>query len=272
MQKRLVLVTAALTAALACSRKAPEPAPGAASATIAAIKSKPNAYLGRRVTLSGEIERIHGQRAFTLGQTGWLVEREMLVLTPRDFENIADNPGGDGLDEGDRVTITGEVVTLEVGEVERELGIDLPEELEELEHDPVLIVRDDSPPRLPPVSAIGGGPSVPMGEPIRDLKLLLDAPPVDILGKEVTIDDAKVQGLVGHGAIWVGNSPKESVLVSLPQRTELRVGDVVDIRGRVEAPPTSASAMERYGASDETSRIIAAEPNMIAADAVTRSD
>lgn len=257
---RLLLVTAALLTTVACSKKSPEPAPGAASATIAAIKSKPNAYLGRRVTLTGEVERLHGQRAFTLGQRGLIIERELVVLTPRDVQFA----------EGDEVTVTGEVVTLEMGEVERELGVDLPAELDELEHDPALIIRDATPPRLPPVAAVGGGPSVPMGEPIRDLTLLLEAPPVDILGKEVAIEDARVQGIIGHGAIWVGNSMKESALVSLPERIELHVGDSVDIRGRVEAPPTSASAMERYGASDESARMIAAEPNMIAADEVRR--
>lgn len=261
--------------AFGCSRGAPrpEPASGSVGATIEAIETKPTAYLGKQVTVSGEIERIHGKRAFTLGGRDFLFDRELLVVTPRDFTNVADQPGGPGLNEDDLVQVTGEVRRLEVAEIERELDLDLTPDIEiEFKSRPVIVARglQHTPRKHPPSSGVGGGPDLAIVDPVADVAILIDAPPTSLIGKNVAIDDVKVQGVVGEKGIWVGPSHRQQVFVAAPGKTDVKPGDTIDIKGRIEAPPTSGAAQSQFGVSDEVSRLIATEPNIIRADTVAK--
>lgn len=278
MSLRIMRIAAvvALSGALGCSRDVPRPAPavGAVGATIEAIEQKPEAYLGQTVTVSGEIERIHGKRAFTLGGGDFVFEKELLVVTPVDFTNVADRPGGVGLNADDIVQVTGEVRRLEVAEIEHELDLDLTPELEiEFKSRPVVIARALHSSERKRATAIGGGPRLTIIEPIADVAILIDAPPLTAIGKRVALDDVKIQSLLGDRAVWIGPSHRKQVLVALPQaRTDLKIGDELDIIGRVEAPPTSAAARAHFGLDGVGAVVVSTEPNIIRAESLEKDD
>lgn len=100
--------------------------------TVQDILDEPTRYVGRTVTLHGEIAESHGAHWFTIDTPG-VVDDEMLIYSP-DPQDTA---------EGREIVVTGEVVTLVVSEVEREWGIDLEPELEvEYSDQPIAIAEN----------------------------------------------------------------------------------------------------------------------------------
>lgn len=102
-----------------------------AGITVDDILDEPYRYVGQTVTVHGEIAEIHSGQWFTIDGPG-LLDDEMLVLA-RDPAVVT---------EGEDVAVSGEVVTLVVSEVERELSIDLDPELEVEFSDQPIVIAD----------------------------------------------------------------------------------------------------------------------------------
>lgn len=118
------------------------PAEGEMGVTIKDVVDNPDRYLGKTVTVSGEVEDIHGPKAFTLGGEGFLFNKELLVVSARPVPEIPDRPGDVDLVKDDITQVTGTVRRMTVAEVEREIGWDLHPDLEaEFIDKPVLIAR-----------------------------------------------------------------------------------------------------------------------------------
>lgn len=106
-------------------------------------------YLGRTVTVDGEIETVYNQRVFRLDQETAVVGDEILVVTrgttvPEDVNNTADFLFEDAQD----VRVTGQVQRLVVVEVERDVDLDLDPQIEtEFEGQPIIVA--DQVTRLP---------------------------------------------------------------------------------------------------------------------------
>ena len=82
----LVVVLVLLAFFTSCGKDSP--APGA-DVTAGAIIQNPGAYLGKTVTVSGEVEKIFGPRAFNM-DSGVNVG-ELLVLGAEPFPNVPDS-------------------------------------------------------------------------------------------------------------------------------------------------------------------------------------
>lgn len=100
--------------------------------TVGDVNDRPEDYLGRTVTLDGEIEAVHGPGLFTLDGPG-VLDDQILVWTPQ----------RGAVSEGREVRVTGPVRRMVVAEIERELELDLDPELElAFERRPVMMSGD----------------------------------------------------------------------------------------------------------------------------------
>jgi hypothetical protein len=115
---------------------------GASDATIADVVERPERFIGRTVTLRGEVERAYSPRAFTLGGDDLLFDRELLVLG-RSGAAGHEAGSGDPVVETDAVQVTGTLRQMALTDLEREVGWDLDPELEvTLAGAPTVLIAD----------------------------------------------------------------------------------------------------------------------------------
>lgn len=215
----------------ACGSESPgERAEAVGGVTAAQVINNPNAYIGKTVTVSGDVEEIHGPRAFNMDSGVSL--GELLVIGREPFPQVPDG-GTRGYVINDTATVTGTVRALVTAEVEREIGWDLTPELEaEFNAKPVLIAQTvgfkPNPGRSQTSSANSNANSnVNAGaDPITDVLVIVT--PTDrtqLVGRRVRFTDVKVQRVVGDQGFFIG--PNEN------QRLFVRLTKALD-RGRAE--------------------------------------
>lgn len=120
-----VVLAAALAAALLVwipivgrfSLEDPQPVPVRPSA----IHQDPSSFLGRRVTVEGEVRRIYGPRAFLL-ERGTAAEGPLLVVGRKPWTLLQKNPQVNELIRNDRVQVTGRVRKFKLSEFQEESG------------------------------------------------------------------------------------------------------------------------------------------------------
>jgi len=113
---------------------------GSDGPSVAAIADEPAAYYGKEVTITGEVSRSLGGRAFVLGEDSALNPKRVLVLgadaLPVAEGRSADNP----FQDGDTVQVSGPVRPFRQDELERDLGFDLDDAtFADWENEPAII-------------------------------------------------------------------------------------------------------------------------------------
>lgn len=120
-----VVLAVALTAALLVwipivgkfSLEDPQPMP----VRPAAINQDPGSFLGRRVTVEGEVERIYGPRAFSM-ERGESADAPLLVVGRKPWTLLQKNPQVNELIRNDHVQVTGRVRKFKLSEYQAESG------------------------------------------------------------------------------------------------------------------------------------------------------
>lgn len=241
-----------------------EPGPG-----IGDVTDEPARYYGKEVTLSGHVQRVQSDRSFVLESKGFW-DNEILVLTKTPIRGT----GAIALDQGDEVRVTGTVQKLTVAEVERDLGWDLDTTLEvEYKDKAVLVARsisflreegrwqegsglvgmDQGEGRQPAGVQAGQGPESDLrGGPVVVAIIVAVIDPAPLVGKTVELVRAPVQQTAGDKAFWIGDSPRQRLLVVMEgERSEgaskWTEGKSVDITGTVQRMPPAAEAARRWG-------------------------
>lgn len=111
--------------------------------TSGQIIENPSNYVGKPVTVTGNVEELRGPRAFELDSGVNL--GELLVLGKDPFPQVPDAGGNRAYLVNDTVTVTGTVRMMVAAEIEREIGWDLDPQLEaEFERKPVLVAQSSS--------------------------------------------------------------------------------------------------------------------------------
>lgn len=237
-----ILIAAVSCAALlfaACARESPsERAAEVSGVTAAQVINNPNAYVGKTVTVSGDVEEIHSPRSFNM-DSGTSVG-ELLVLGREPFPQVPDS-GNRGYVINDTATVTGTVRMLVTAEIERELGWDLQPELEtEFNAKPVLIAQTVGFRANPNRSQMNmnangntngntnanGNTSASNAEPITDVLLIVT--PVDripLVGRRVQLNNVVVRRMVGDRGFFIGPSDSQQLFVRLDRALD---------RGRAE--------------------------------------
>jgi len=117
-----------------------DPQAQAQRATVDGIADNPPAYLGRTVTIAGEVGRALGPRSFTVEDNDLLFDEEIAVVGARPLLDRNGQPySADALDDL-RIMVTGTVRQFVRADLEREFGIDLSSgELDGWEGRPVIV-------------------------------------------------------------------------------------------------------------------------------------
>ena len=129
-----------MTASETSSTPPPAGATGATH-TVADITRAPKAMIGRTVTVVADVDEVYGSRAFKLDEDSPLAggaDRSVLALIPKvgSFPNIDDQW------KNNKARVTGVIHRMAPKNVEREIGWELPPNLEaKFKGKPVLIAR-----------------------------------------------------------------------------------------------------------------------------------
>lgn len=101
------------------------------------IEDDPDRFIGKEVTVTGEVDDVYSDRSFELEGNDWLFDREILILT-RSPMNLTSGP----FVADDEVIVTGTVRYFHTAEIEREVGWDLDAAIEtEWSSKPVIVAN-----------------------------------------------------------------------------------------------------------------------------------
>lgn len=224
----LLLVLSLLVLLSSCSE---DRSAAGADVTAGKIIESPRDYVGKTVTVSGDVESVFGPRAFAMDsgvQAG-----ELLVLGAEPFPQVSEG-GSRAFLVSDNAKVTGKVVLLITAEVEREVGWDLDRQLEvEYEGRPVLIAktasmtagRGDAPREASPNAATqtptARQDASGAGERITDVLLIIDAPDRPRLaGRRFQLKDVKVGSVVSDRGFWVHTGDDRRLFVRLDEKLD----------------------------------------------------
>lgn len=262
-----------------CSNAVEERVETVGGVTAQQIIDNPEAYVGRTVTVSGDVEEIFEPRAFNIDSGSTI--GELLVIGREPFPQVTATPNRAIL-KGDIATVTGVVKMLtSVEDVEREIGWDLtPQIVTTYQTKPVLIAQ---------TSSFRAGVAVNNTKTINDInanvdidentnttvdKTLVDPPVSDAdivsfsdyekavdrksyVGKRVRLQGINVESVVGDRAFFVGTSPTKRILIVFEEeatpntpiegKVDIDKGQKVTIDGIVRAMPSVEEAKRRFG-------------------------
>ena len=123
----------------ACNDAAEERADQVGGVTARQIMENPSAYVGKVVTVSGEVDDIFEARAFKMDSG--LTTGELLVIGRDAYPSIPE-ASNRAYVVGDVATVTGKVAMMVTADIEREIGWDLSPQIEaEYSGKPVLIAQ-----------------------------------------------------------------------------------------------------------------------------------
>jgi hypothetical protein len=237
-------------------------------ATVESVQQGPQRHYGQEVTLNGEVDAVFGLRAFEL-ENNDLFDEQVLVVARSDVRL-----GGETIADDQRVRVTGIVRPLAVVELEREIGWDLTPEVEvEFRSRPVVVAKSITRVDRPELTwaegtaARGAGAETAAAEPtITALGTVLSADePRRLVGRSLRLERAKVQGVAGDRAFWIGDGEKDRLLVVLEEErrptgsaagakrggtvegeVDVDAGQTVALSGSLAALPSPREAKERW--------------------------
>lgn len=97
--------------------------------TVNAIVGSPQAYVGRTVTVTGEVENVLGARAFMMENRALGLDEQVLVLSPRALEQVPGWPATEAQLTNSPARVRGVVRLFDLAAIEAELRADLDDSL-----------------------------------------------------------------------------------------------------------------------------------------------
>jgi hypothetical protein len=235
-------------------REQAQPAP-VPKAEVEKVTEEPMRFLGKRVTISGEVGQVHNARAFELKGEGIWWDDTMLVLTRAPV-----SIGQRMLAQGEDVTATGVVNKLSVVDVERDVGWDLQPELEvEFRDKPVLVADTIS---VSDAQATWSEKQYPQGTMMGLMQLWTAPDPSQLAGQALTVNDVPVRSKTGK-ALWIGYNDLARVMVVPTDATALdkiEAGQRVTLTGTVEKMPPADQARKQWSLPPDMQAQLAKEP------------
>jgi len=249
----------------ACGESAGDRVEKVGGVTARQVIENPANYVGKTVTVSGDVEEIWGPRAFNMDSGASL--GELLVVGREPFPQIPD-AGNRAYVVSDVATVTGVVRMLVTADIEREIGWDLDPRIEaEFNAKPVLIAQT--------ISFRAGAGAAPMtnananvapsnanvtqtGDEITDVLIIVAEPNrPSLVGRRVRFTNVKVQDVVGDRTFYVGPGANQRMFVALEEepspnspvegKVDVNPGQTVSFTGTIMAMPTVDEAKKRFG-------------------------
>jgi len=196
-----------------------------------ALEDHPEKFLGKTVTVDGEVDRVLGPHLFTIDERHWAdPERELPVVVPEPFTAL--------VKKGAPVTVTGTVQKVPIAQIEREHGFLSKDEKirAEIETQPVLLAHEvtattDAKVSLrmraeQPVGTSGAS----SGAPITDASQVAAAKDTNMVGRRVDLKDATVTSPTEDG-FWIRLPSGERIFVMPAKKTTVREGQTAAVEG-----------------------------------------
>jgi hypothetical protein len=237
-----ILVAATVAAAVAAQEqpnKRQQTDKQATTVDLDELEDHPEKYLGKTVTVEGEVDRVLGPHLFTIDERNWAdLERELPVVVPDPFAAIVRSDA--------RVRVTGTIEKVPIARVQAEAGFrDDPKIRAEIEAEPVLVATDLTAVQSgvalriraeQPVGTSGAGGS----PPVTDAKQLAQGQPKDLVGKRVDLNNVTVAGTSDQG-FWISTPSGTRVFVmpSGKAKATVKEGQKVAVHGTVMEMPES---------------------------------
>lgn len=267
----MAVMLSSLVFLTACGETATERVDKVGGVTARQIIENPAAYVGKTVTVSGDVEEIWGPRAFNM-DSGVSVG-ELLVVGREPFPQVG-GATNRAVVVSDAATVTGVVRMLVTAEVEREIGWDLMPEIEtEFNAKPVLIAqsvnfRAGAGAAAQPAANAGNAnmmsnsnmasnANTAAGADITDVLLIVVPDPTPLVGRRVRLTNASVQDVVGDRAFYIGANENQRVLVVFEEeptpntpidgKVDVKEGQTVAINGVIRQMPSVEEARRRFG-------------------------
>jgi hypothetical protein len=208
--------------------------------SVESVSEHPERFLGKTVTLSGEVDHIYGDRAFQLEDQGDVIfEDKVLVLTKSPVRL-----GGVAPRDDDEVVVTGKVRRLQVAELERDLGWDLTPDIEK-EFGSKAVVVADSIDRVARTASWSERDQSGALVGIWSVYTVVD--PVRLAGQKLNLSAIPVQGVAKKG-FWVGYRHSDQLFVKSPDGGKMpATGELVDVNGTLQKMPAAQEAVQQFG-------------------------
>ncbi len=222
------------------------------------LETNPEKYVGKTVTVEGEVDRVLGPHLFTIDERNWAdLEREMPVVVPEPFAAVvrSDAP----------VRVTGTVQKVPIAKIEQSPGFFADVKIRaEIEARPVLLASEVTTvaPAAVSLRVRAGQPVGTSGTsaaaPVTDVGQLARATDKNLVGRRVDVQNAPVVGVSADG-FWIRLPSGERVFVMPTSKSTVREGQTAAIQGVVLELPEGLRV--KLNAADE--------PIYIYADRVT---
>lgn len=290
--RRKLTALAAATMLASCSRNQET-----GRASVDAVTDDPSNYIGRTVTVRGEVDKLQNdRRVFSVEDHDWVFPEELLVVTPRPASEMMSAAGLDSLREGEEIQVTGVIRRLVMTELERDYDFDLERDFElEFRERPILVAgaivfssgqkvesgRSGATVPPPPDSALlerdlphtpvgdttgdmsreaPPGSAAATGAPVTNILLIIPVPgPRDLIGKPVQLEDIPVRSRVGERGYWVGPSHSQQVFVRLNDKASATVqpGENATLWGTLQPLPAREDMTAQWGLAPNAAGILA---------------
>jgi hypothetical protein len=213
-----------------------------------ALEDDPTRYVGQRVSVDAEVERVIGPRLFTIDEPNWVdLDGEVMVFMPSTLAAM--------VREGDRLTVTGTLSPFATLDIDRDgpewfgwfgddadvrlaLGTRMVLVADRLvggDDDFAMIIRSDASAHAGAVGFTGSSASTERS-PISRMQTLSGGDD-ELVGRPVVLENVTVALKAAHDGFYVGGDTGDKVYV-LPVRTAaLKQGDQVRIEGVVLQMP-----------------------------------
>ncbi|MGD8862592.1 MAG: hypothetical protein PVI30_21455 [Myxococcales bacterium] len=222
--------------------------------TVENVEEHPEQFLGKRITLTGEVDDVYSNQAFELEEISWLFDDEVLVLTRKPV-----NLGAERLEDGMLLSVTGTPEKLIITEVEEQLGWDLDPELEVKWKDKLVFVADRV--RALHSFAEWSEQDDPAGTIVSLWAVHTMAAPLELAGAKITLESVTVAEISKKG-LWVGIGGSPDLFVAPDAGVELpkvKPGSAVQARGILDRMPPPAEAVTRFELSEIEQRRAASD-------------
>jgi len=208
----------------------------AATVDLDALENDPNKFIGKTVTVEGEVDRVLGPNLFTIDERNWVdLEREMPVVVPEPLAAVVHTDAP--------VRVTGTVQKVPVAQIERRGGIlSDPKIRAEIETRPALVATEVTM-RGPGATAVNllVRPEAPVGtagggQPITDLNQVATASDTSLVGRRVNLSDARVSDTGARG-FWITTPGGERIFVMPAAKSAAKTGQTATIQGVILEMP-----------------------------------
>lgn len=251
----------------ACEDKTKRLPPGEMpTGTVDEIKDKPLAYVDKTVTVIGEVDRVFADTTFEIEGDGFIWDKEILVLTrsPVRFGPMT-------VRDDDDVVVKGTIKRMAIADLERELGRDLPAEVEQNYRDQPVLVADS-------VRLIETGfrwsEDLKEGAIVGFYRIISELAPKALAGTSVDLDDIPVQSKTTRG-VWIGPSTRSQLFVvptDAAMLANIAVGDRVDLKGTIREMPAIDEATKQFELDPITTERVRTEAVYIDATELKKSE